>query len=707
VLPPFAPASAAGRVTALALGTLGLALAAAVGAAGVLVLVVRPEAASHKVLAALMLLRAGYMASVTLLPGAPSAATALVLARLSTAWSLAIPFLTLYVAALLWPDALPARRALLAATAAAAVLLGAAFAWQPALFVAGVARVSSEWAMVSGPLTYVATVPSTAALVAFVVAAARVAADELRPEPERRIAGALGLAFSPYLVQSGAFFVSFTAFAPAEAAYAPFVLRAAATIAGGLAVVAYAPRLVRPLGASAGRIVATGAAVLASLGALDGLLKARPDLGSSFSRYDGTDLLLRLLFALVVVLAVARYGLAGAGGRERRRARAALRALFAAAAGALFGLLVMGALGEGGLALGAGALVALAAGLALWRPVDALAERALLAADDPRAVAERARRYAAALAATRGGNGREIPGSDGLLADLRRDLGVTEREHAMLLRGLESRERIGRYVLGAEIGRGATATVYLASDAETGREVVVKRYHTPREGSRLVAEARALQAVQSPRIVRLLDVDRREGDAFLVMERAPGGSAKDLLAREGPLPPERALPLLDDLLEGLAALHAAGLVHGDVKCENLLLDADGRGLLADFGSARAADPGTTLTGAAVEGTLSTMAPEVVRGARPAAASDVYAAGAVLYRLLTGEHPIDLAGADAFSARERILLDAPRLPHPAIPSWLEAPLRAALSKRPEERPADPAAFRAALRAGTPGATARSR
>jgi serine/threonine protein kinase len=283
-----------------------------------------------------------------------------------------------------------------------------------------------------------------------------------------------------------------------------------------------------------------------------------------------------------------------------------------------------------------------------------------------------------------------------MLADLRADLGVTEREHELLLRGIESRETMGRYALKEELARGATASVHLATDTETGREVVVKRYHSARDGARVIAEARALQAVRSPRIVRLLHVDRRDGEPFLVMERAAGGSAR------GPLPPERAVALVADLLEGLDALHAGGLVHGDVKCENLLVDADGRGLLADFGSARAIDPAATLTGGVVEGTLATLAPEVARGGRPSPASDVYGAAAVLYRLLTGEHPIDLAGLDALAARDRILREPPLLPHPRVPAPIEGPLRAALAKRPEDRPPGAAAFRARITAGAPGA-----
>ncbi|MEA3199522.1 MAG: eukaryotic-like serine/threonine-protein kinase [Thermoplasmata archaeon] len=664
----------------------GVALGAAVAAAGVLVILLRPEAATHKVLGALLVLRAAYMVAYTLVSPARDAAMALLAARLAAVWSLALPALTLYLAGLLWPGRLRAWRLAVGLLAGAALLMGA-LAWaRPALLVDHVARFPAGWTMSGGPLLDVASALASLAGAAFVVAAAREARDEAQPETGRRAAALLGAAFGAFLLYAGSFFLAFAVLSPRALGEPTLALRAGAALVGGALVLLHLRGLARAFG-----LVAL---LLASLGGLDGLLAARPDVLRALPGYAGPELLLRLLFVSAVVLAVARYGLAGAGERERARARSALRAFFAAALGACAGLAGLAALGESALGLAAAGAVALVAIAAAWGPLDLLATRALLAADDPRAVSERARRYAAALAAARGAKGRD---AEALLAELRRDLGVSAREDELLRRGLESRDTVGRYVLGAEIGRGATATVRLATDAQTGREVVVKRYHSAREGARVVAEARALAAVRSPRVVRLLEVDRREGEAFLVMERAPGGSAADLLAREGPLAPERALALADDLLEGLEALHAAGLVHGDVKCENLLLDAEGRGVLADFGSARAADPGATLTGAAVEGSLATMAPEVAAGEAPRAAADVYAAGAVLYRLLTGEHPLDLAGVSALEARARVLDDAPRLPHPRVPARLEALLARALAKEPRRRPAGAAAFRAALKA----------
>ncbi|HVM44643.1 MAG TPA: serine/threonine-protein kinase, partial [Candidatus Thermoplasmatota archaeon] len=228
-----------------------------------------------------------------------------------------------------------------------------------------------------------------------------------------------------------------------------------------------------------------------------------------------------------------------------------------------------------------------------------------------------------------------------------------------------------------------------------------------RDPAAALREARALAAVRHPRVVRLREVDRRGDELYLVLEHAPGGSARQLLDRQGPLPPARATRLALDLLEGLDAMHAAGVVHGDVKPENLLLDADGRGVLGDFGSATfhgAAEPADATTAGAGAGSLSTMSPEALRGAPPAPTRDVYAAGALLYRLLTGEHHVALERASAFEARERITLDPPRLPHPRVPARLEPVLRKALAKRPAERYPSAREMAAALADASAGAGA---
>jgi serine/threonine-protein kinase len=257
---------------------------------------------------------------------------------------------------------------------------------------------------------------------------------------------------------------------------------------------------------------------------------------------------------------------------------------------------------------------------------------------------------------------------------------------------------LGRYRVVRELGRGGSATALLATDALKGTPVVVKRFHAP-SSRQAVAEARALAAVRHPRVVPLLDVERVGAETFLVLGHVPGGTARDALDRDGPLPPARAVELALDVLEALEALHGRGIVHGDVKPENVLLDAEGRGVLGDLGSARFVAVDVTATGAEGGVSLSTVAPEVLRGERPAPASDLYAAGALLHRLLTGRHYVALEGATAFEARERVLLDPPRLPDPRVPPAVEALLRRALAKRPALRPRSAREMAEALRAAS--------
>src|SRR5205823_1487183 len=148
-------------------------------------------------------------------------------------------------------------------------------------------------------------------------------------EPDRRTAGLLGIAFGIYGVYSAGFFAATAMLQPARLADPLFVLRGIPTVAAGIFVVSMTPRLAAPL--RAGRTVLAGAAVISGLGAIGGVLVAFPGFLPVRSGYEGTDLLVRLLFGATVILAVARYGLAAAGSRERSRARAGLRLLLAAA----------------------------------------------------------------------------------------------------------------------------------------------------------------------------------------------------------------------------------------------------------------------------------------------------------------------------------------------------------------------------------------
>lgn len=428
------------------------------------------------------------------------------------------------------------------------------------------------------------------------------------------------------------------------------------------------------------------------------------------------------LFATAFAVALVRFGVAGLGPVLQRRAeRAAHAGLVLGAALVAPGVALL--LDRGDM-LPIGIALALAVGAVLLSPgpLSAPLRRAarglLVHPEESTAMAQRARHYSAALERRLGPDGRLAAEDDTTLQQLRRELRITDREHALLLEALATRRAgtpqaqpalLGRYAVRRELGRGAFGTALLAFDPVAGRDVVLKRFHPGRSARRALAEARALKAVRHPRVLELLDVQEAGDEVFLVLAYAEGGSLAAVLKREGPLPPERAMALVGDVLDGLAALHAAGLVHRDVKPSNILLDQEGRALLGDFGAARfveGSEGEMTMTGTDVLGSLVTVAPEVLRGEPPSPANDLYAAAAVLYRCLVGAHYLDLEGKNAFQARQAILHERPRLPHRRVPPALAKALAKGLAKEPRERYADAVAMREAVAAASQATVSRA-
>jgi len=189
------------------------------------------------------------------------------------------------------------------------------------------------------------------------------------------------------------------------------------------------------------------------------------------------------------------------------------------------------------------------------------------------------------------------------------------------------------------------AIVYLAHDRELDRVVAVKRLadNLAHDGSfrdRFLREAQLAAPLSHPNVVRVYDFGHDpDGRPFIVMEYVEGGSLAEALARDGALSPARVLAVARDCCGGLAYAHAAGLVHRDLKPQNLLLDPDCRVKIADFGIARTLDDGTslTLTGS-VLGTAGYLAPEQAGGEQVTAAADIYGLGVTLHQLATGTMP---------------------------------------------------------------------
>lgn len=216
----------------------------------------------------------------------------------------------------------------------------------------------------------------------------------------------------------------------------------------------------------------------------------------------------------------------------------------------------------------------------------------------------------------------------------------------------------GRFVLGEPLGSGGTARVFRCFDQHLRVERAIKLLrgddHLRRElRPRLHAEARAMAAIRHPNVLGVYDFGAEPDCDWVVMEIAEGGSLDDRLLREGRLAPATVVDLGLQILSGLAAAHAANVVHRDVKPQNVLLDQGGNVRLADFGIALfSADRGGRITQAGVAmGSFAFMPPEQRIDARGVdARADIYATGATLYVLLTGRTPMDLFAADERSSR---------------------------------------------------------
>ncbi len=238
----------------------------------------------------------------------------------------------------------------------------------------------------------------------------------------------------------------------------------------------------------------------------------------------------------------------------------------------------------------------------------------------------------------------------------------------------------GRYRLEAELGTGATATVWRATDTLLGVSRAVKLLSRRAANSeslrrRLLAEARAMARLEHPNVLRVLDIAAEQDRDYVVMPLASAGSVADYVDSHGPLPPDLALTWMVQVLSALHLAHAHGIVHRDVKPQNILIGDDGTALLADFGIALLAEDQLrgTRTGVAM-GSLAFMAPEQRIDARSVTpAADIYAAGTTLYNLLTAANPVDLFTADA---------DSPRFL--GVPPDIAAAIRRAVTYAPGDR-----------------------
>ena len=253
----------------------------------------------------------------------------------------------------------------------------------------------------------------------------------------------------------------------------------------------------------------------------------------------------------------------------------------------------------------------------------------------------------------------------------------------------------GRYRVGPRIARGGMATVYEATDLRLDRVCALKVMH-PGLGDdddfagRFVREARSAARLAHPNVVSIFDQGDDDGTVFLAMELVRGHTLRDVIRAQAPMSPTRALQILDPVLSALAAAHHAGLVHRDVKPENVLLAEDGTVKVADFGLARAVSAETqhSATGGVLIGTVSYLSPELVVDGKADARSDVYAAGVVLYEMLTGRKPHE--GESAIQvAYKHVHEDVPAPSHlvAGIPPYVDALVARATARDRDLRPTD--------------------
>ena len=266
-----------------------------------------------------------------------------------------------------------------------------------------------------------------------------------------------------------------------------------------------------------------------------------------------------------------------------------------------------------------------------------------------------------------------------------------------------------QYLIENEVGRGGMAVVYRATDLRLNRPVAVKVLppdlaFNPDVRMRFIREAQTAAQLSHPNIVPIYSVDDKGGEnlVFFVMAFVEGESLGVRLKREGAWPIAQSVRVLRDIADALAYAHARGVVHRDIKPDNILIDrASGRPMVTDFGIARAAAAETrlTVTGVAV-GTPAYMSPEQALGEREIdGRSDLYSLAVVGYHLLAGDTPFKAANTPAMLVKHVSERPKPiRERRPEIPAYLAVAIDRALSKRPEDRWADAAEFRDALDAG---------
>ncbi len=245
----------------------------------------------------------------------------------------------------------------------------------------------------------------------------------------------------------------------------------------------------------------------------------------------------------------------------------------------------------------------------------------------------------------------------------------------------------GRYQVLRPVGRGGMGTVWLCRDEMLGREVAVKQIgalpgESATDTARALREARSSAALNHRNVVSVFDiVDTKDGNAWLVMEYVPSRTLGQIVREDGPLPPQRAARIGAQVADGLAAAHARGTIHRDVKPGNILVGDDDVAKISDFGIARGADDEQLTRTGLVTGTPSYFSPELARGEDPGPESDVYALGATLYTAVEGHAPYP-EQRNPIALLQKIAAEEPAPPTQAGP--LTGPITRMMDRDPRSR-----------------------
>lgn len=263
-------------------------------------------------------------------------------------------------------------------------------------------------------------------------------------------------------------------------------------------------------------------------------------------------------------------------------------------------------------------------------------------------------------------------------------------------------QKIGRYEIESEIGSGGMAVVYQAVDPQFGRHVAVKLLsrdflQDPSFRRRFEREARTIATLEHPAIVPVYDFGEEDGRPFLVMRLMPGGTLAQRLTKEGPLPVKDVAYIIGRIGAALDEAHRRGIVHRDLKPSNVLFDQYGEPYLSDFGIARQAGVGETITATRqAMGTPGYMSPEQIQGNEVDGRSDIYALGVMVFEMLTGKRPFT-APSPAMIIVKQMTEPVPHLRdlRPDVPSIYDQVVAQAMARRREERPESATAVAAQL------------